>query len=129
MKKVNGKFVVSEEIDKAMKSFIPNENWTVAEIVETLTAQGGFRLSIRKVLNTLPVHEVVQLYTEGYTVEKKKGLALLIKNEPTDKGIDDLISYRDKLEGSPVMGYSDGVYDGIRFALTQLNIEIVGINK
>jgi N-methylhydantoinase B/oxoprolinase/acetone carboxylase alpha subunit len=127
MKRNNGKFVVSHEIDTAIKSL--KNSWSVAEVVQTLTSQGGFVNPQRTVLNGLPVHDVVELFTEGYTLEKKTGLDLLTQNQATDYGVERLVGLYKTVENAKTMSYSDGVKDGIKSALSDLNIYIEGINK
>lgn len=124
------KLKVNAELKTALDSvLVDNKTWEKTEIIDMVVTKGGFHSSHRVPLNNMPINELIQAIYVGYELADPKGLALLTLGTPTDRNVDNLVKQFNNNSGHGIFSYQDGIRDGVRLALSTLDVKVTGINK
>lgn len=122
---------VTKKVSKALESVSPSQGWSMKEVMEA-HLENGFISDTRRCLNEgagkISTDDLMKALVNGYEVEK---VLTLDTSEFEGKTEEELVDANRRIsaelknrEGSSTFSYGDGIYDGIKFTLAYLGIEV-----
>ncbi|MCY8256427.1 DUF1642 domain-containing protein [Bacillus spizizenii] len=125
------KVTVTKEVAEALKVSTPFYGWSIGEVIEG-HLDNDFMSDKRRCLNEsegkISTDDLMKALVNGYEVKK---VLTLDTSEFDGKTQEELVDANRRIsaelknrEGSSTFSYGDGIYDGIKFTLAYLGIDV-----